>query len=239
MKKTGSRIVKVFRILLVVLGSMFLLLCIVALTKLPFYGFYNLGTSNSRMKTPPVNIVLLSGNGIPSESGLLRAYYTARLANKYPTAQVYISIPGNVNDTAGAAQLTSKELQMRGIDTSRIYFENLGRNTREQAQKLAEGLLKEKLQQPITVVTAPEHIKRAVLAFRKCGFTTVSGFPTFENSLNADLTYNDSELKGNKMAPAIGNSLQVRYQFWTHLKLEILVLREYFALTYYKLRGWI
>jgi hypothetical protein len=82
-------------------------------------------------------------------------------------------------------------------------------------------------------------MKRAVLAFRKCGYTNVSGLPTFEYSLDADLTFRDSDLKGNKIAPPIGNNLQVRYQFWNHLKYEILVIREYFGLGYYKLRGWI
>jgi hypothetical protein len=82
-------------------------------------------------------------------------------------------------------------------------------------------------------------MKRAVLTFRKCGFANVSGMPAFEFSLDADLTFSDSDLKGNAVAPPIGHNLQFRYQFWNHLKYEIVVIREYCGMAYYKLRGWI
>jgi len=239
MKKKTSRIGHILKIILMTSGFIFLTFCILALTTLPYWAYYNLGTSNSKITAPPQTIVLLSGTGIPSESGLLRAYYTARLAKANPDAAIVISIPGDLADSAGAAQLTANEILLRGIAKERIHFENEGRNTREQAQKLAADKTPEQLKQPITLVTSPEHMKRAVLAFRKCGFTTVSGLPTFEHSLEMDLTFNDSDLKGNKYVPPIGNNLQVRYQFWTHLKLEIITLREYFGLTYYKIRGWI
>ena len=148
-------------------------------------------------------------------------------------------MPGDLTDSVGAPQLTATELEIRGIEKDRISFENLGRNSREQAQKLAEGKTAAQLSQPVTLVTSPEHMKRAVLVFRKSGFTTVSGFPTFEFSLTSDLTFNDSDLKGNQYVPPIGNNMQIRYQFWSHLKLEVLVIREYFGLAYYKMRGWI
>jgi len=227
------------KILLFTSGFIFLLLCVLAFTKVPFWAYYNLGTSNSKITKPPVTIILLSGSGIPSESGLLRAYYTARLGKAIPDAKIIISIPGDLTDSMGAPQLTAKELLIRGIEKDRIGFESLGRNTREQAQKLVPGKTSKQLMLPITLVTSPEHMKRAVLTFRKCGFTNVSGLATFENSLETDLTFKDSDLKGNKYVPSIGNNMQVRYQFWTQLKLEVLVLREYFGLTYYKLRGWI
>ena len=37
----------------------------------------------------------------------------------------------------------------------------------------------------------------------------------------------------------IGNNITLRYQFWTQLHYEELLLREVFALAYYKLKGWI
>ena len=216
-----------------------MILCVLAFTKIPYWAYYNLGTSNSKITMAPKTIILLSGSGIPSEGGLLRAYYTSRLANANPEADIIISMPGDLTDSMSAPQLTAKELTMRGIDKDRISFENLGHNTCEQAQKLSVGKLSAQLALPVTLVTSPQHMKRAVLTFRKCGFTNVSGLPTFENSLESDLSFNDSQLKGNKYVPSIGNNMQVRYQFWTQLKLEVLVLREYFGLTYYKLRGWI
>jgi uncharacterized SAM-binding protein YcdF (DUF218 family) len=239
MNKKISMAVRLIKFLLFISGSIFLLLCVLAFTKIPFHAYYGLGTSNSKITKAPVTIVLLSGNGIPSESGLLRAYYTARLANENPHARIIISMPGDLTDSVSAPQLTARELEIRGIEKDRIGFENLGRNTREQAQKLADGKTAAQLNLPVTLVTSPEHMKRAVLVFRKCGFTAVSGSPTFEFSLSTDLTFKDSDLKGNKYVPPIGNNMQFRYQFWSHLKLEVLVIREYFGLAYYKLRGWI
>lgn len=239
MKKKSNRVWHFFKIILISSGFIFILLLVLAFTKIPYWAYHNLGTGNSKMLKPPVTIVLLSGSGIPSGSGLLRAYYTARLGKANPNAIIIISIPGDPADSLSALELTTKELLIRGIERERIRFENSGRNTREQAQKLAAGKTATELDLPITLVTSPEHMKRAVLTFRKYGFTTVSGLPTFENSLETDLTFNDSDLKGNKYVPSIGNNMQVRYQFWTQLKLEILTIREYFGLMYYKLRGWI
>jgi len=239
MKKRSNRVWSIIKTILILFGSIFLLLCILAFTKIPFWQYYNLGTNNSKITKPPVTIILLSGNGIPSESGLLRAYFTAQLGNTYPGANIIISMPGDLTDSLGDPELTANELLMRGISKERISFENLGLNTRQQALKLSERKTQAQLSQPITLVTAPEHMKRAVSTFRKCGFTSVSGLPTFEYSLKTDLTFKDNDLKGNKYVPSIGNNLQVRYQFWTQLKLEVLVMREYFGLTYYKLRGWI
>jgi hypothetical protein len=90
------------------------------------------------------------------------------------------------------------------------------------------------------LVTSPEHMRRAVLVFRKVGFTRINALPAFENALEADLVFKDDELGGNKLPiPDIGGNISVRYQFWNHLKYEILIAREMTALSYYKLRGWI
>ncbi len=239
MIKQGKRIWRIASYLLLTTGCFFILLCVLAFTTLPFWAYYSLGTKNSRIQEPPATIVMLSGAGIPSGDGLLRTYYTARLARANPAARVIISVPGDTADSMSAPRLVAAEMMMRGVPRQSIQFENTGRNTREQAQKLASTLTTEQLIQPLTIVTSPEHNRRAVLAFRKCGFREVSGLPTFEIALEADLRFRDSDLKGNKMAPDIGNNLQVRYQFWTHLKYEVLIIREYFALSYYKIRGWI
>jgi uncharacterized SAM-binding protein YcdF (DUF218 family) len=239
MKKKSNRIWKIFKYLLIAAGSFFVVLSVLAFTTLPFWAMYSLGTTNSRITKPPELIIMLGGAGIPSGDGLIRSYYTAKLANAYPLAKVIIAMPGEISDSLSAPRLVEKELQIRGIRSQSISFEHFGRNTREQAQKIAAGKTPAQLQQPITLVTSPEHMKRAVLAFRKVGFTTMSGMPTFEYSLDADLTFHDSDLKGNALAPPIGKNLQFRYQFWNHLKYEIIVIREYFGLSYYKLRGWI
>jgi uncharacterized SAM-binding protein YcdF (DUF218 family) len=239
MKKKTGRIPRILKILLITIGCFFLTLCILAFSTLPFWAYYSLGTSNSRISQPPATIILLGGAGIPSGDGLLRTFYTAKLATSHPEANVIIAMPGNVADSNSSPRLVNEELTLRGVNPHSVSYENKGRNTREQAQKLAAGKSSAQLNRAVTLVTSPEHMKRAILAFRKVGFTNVSGLPTFEYSLDADLTFKDSDLKGNTIAPPIGNNLQVRYQFWNHLKYEIIVIREYFGLGYYKLRGWI
>jgi hypothetical protein len=83
-------------------------------------------------------------------------------------------------------------------------------------------------------------MRRAVLVFRKAGFTRVSALPAFESAIEAKLFFEDDQLGGNKiLVPDIGGNTEVRYQFWNHLKYEILIAREMAAMGYYKLRGWI
>lgn len=239
MSKLKTRIWRMLKVVLITFGSLFITLCILAFTTLPFWAYYHLGTSNSKITEAPHTIVMLGGSGIPSGDGLIRVFYTARLSQTYPEASVIVAVPGNYADSLGVPRLFEKELELRGVPHRNISFETKGRNTREQALKIASRCTTAELKQPITLVTLPEHMKRAVLTFRKCGFTSVSGMPAFEFSLAADLTFSDSDLKGNQIAPPIGHNLQLRYQFWNHLKYEIVVIREYFGLTYYKMRGWV
>lgn len=238
MKRQRRGIFSWIKILLITLGSLFLALCIAAFTTLPFWAYYRLsGAYIAAHRTE--TIVLLSGAGIPSESGLLRAYYTAELAGLNPGAKVVIAAPGKISDTDSDPNNIARELILRGVDSTRIIFASTGKNTRGQALEVAALILDTPSGRDLTLVTSPEHIKRAILSFKKCGFKEVHGLATFEQSLNSDLRFNDQSLKGNRLAPPIGQNLQLRYQFWNHLKLEITVIREYFALTYYRLMGWI
>lgn len=233
-KRTAFRILKG---LLMAGGLFFLLLVILAFTTLPFHAMHRLATRGSVLRQPPAVIVMLGGAGIPSESGLMRTYYTALLASEYPEAKIVVAIPGD-EAADSDLQLAVGELVLRGVEKRRISYEPRGKNTRAQALNLSHQLLAHK-QKPIALVTPPEHMKRAVLSFRRCGFTQVGGMPAFESPLETSLLFNDRELKGNRIAPRIGKNLQLRYQFWNHLKYEVIVLREYFALAYYKLRGWV
>jgi uncharacterized SAM-binding protein YcdF (DUF218 family) len=239
MIKKGRPASRLIKILLISLGSIFILLILFAFTTLPFWAYYGLATGYSKTEKAPLNIVMLAGAGIPSENGLIRAYYTAKLARLCPDANVIIAVPGRITDSLGDPRRIATELELRGVNTTKIKFAVKGKNTRGQALEIAEIISQENLTLPLTIVSSPEHMKRAVLSFRKCGFTDINGLPAFESSLEDDLTFIDKDLKGNELAPPIGSNLQVRYQFWNHLKYEILVIREYFALTYYKLRGWI
>ena len=82
-------------------------------------------------------------------------------------------------------------------------------------------------------------MRRSMLCFRKAGFEDIGGCPAFEYAIETDMTAIKDDLGGNRLIPGINRSISLRYRFWTHLKYEVLIFREYFALAYYKLKGWI
>jgi len=235
-----SSILKLIRKLLAGLGILFLVVLILSFTSLPYWGYYWLGTSKSKISGTPEYIVLLGGGGMPSESSLMRAFFVHLAAVESPKSKIIISIPGNVADTASTARRVAAELILKGISPERILYEQTATNTRSEAIQL-QNFNQEKLtDKAILLVTSPEHMRRSVLVFRKAGFTKVNALPTFENAIEADLFFDDDQLGGRKtIVPDIGNHTSVRYQFWNHLKYEILIAREMAALAYYKLRGWI
>lgn len=239
MRRFSWKVVQLAKWFLAISGGAFIILCILAFTTLPFHMYHNLATYSMPGKLPPKAIIMLSGAGIPSENGLIRAYFTATMAVNYPDAIVIIAAPGDTSDTNSDPIRIAKELELRGVDPLRIFFEPEGKNTRGQALNLANNSGIDLKSSYIILVSSPEHITRAVKTFNRAGFSWVSGLPTFETSLSEDLTFVDEELKGNKIALPIGGNLQFRYQFWNHLKYEILVIREYIALGFYKLKGWI
>ena len=228
---------RILRNLFVLIGIFFSVCIILALTEQPFWGYYWLGTSKSEMKWKPEFIVLLGGGGMPSQSNLMRSWFTEKAAKSFPDATIIIAIPGEISDSLSTPQLVKKELILRGLRPGKIVFESEATNTRAQAINCKRVI---KMQIPILLITSPEHMRRAVLCFRKTGFEKVNALPAFENALETDLSFKDDELGGNKIfVPDIGESINIRYQLWNHLKYEILIAREMVALTYYKLRGWI
>jgi uncharacterized SAM-binding protein YcdF (DUF218 family) len=228
---------RLLRKLFVTIGIFFSICIILAFTEQPYWAYHWLGTSKSVMRWKPESIVLLGGGGMPSQSNLMRSWYTEKAAKSFPDATVIIAIPGELSDSMSTPQLMKKELVFRGIDPGRIRFEPKGTNTRAQALN-SQGLIK--MQVPLLLVTSPEHMRRSILCFQKAGFEKVNALPAFENALEADLSFDDDNLGGNKvLVPDVGKSISMRYQIWNHLKYEILVAREITALTYYRLRGWI
>ena len=234
------RLLIFFRAFMWSMGSLFLIVLFLSCTNLPYWGYYWLGTSQSKITGNPDYIVLLGGGGMPSESNLMRAFFVFKAATEAPESQIIISIPGNPADSSGTARLVADELIRKGIDQQRILFEELGTNTRSQAIQLQQFNVEKLTEKSILLVTSPEHMRRAVLVFKKAGFTKVSALPAFENAIEADLFFEDDKLGGDKLlVPDIGDNTAVRYQFWNHLKYEILIAREMAALGYYWLRGWI
>ena len=118
-----------------------------------------------------------------------------------------------------------------------VFHDTIGTNTRSQVLGLAENH-PELLTAKIMVITSPEHLKRTVKCFNKAGFQEVRGVAAYEGTVDFDLSLRMQKLKGNKTIPNVESS-KLRYTFWNYLKLEIDTYREYFALFYYKIKGWI
>ena len=227
-----------FGVLIRVLGFFTLLVLIAAFTSIPWKMFEWLSGGADPLKGDPAYIVLLGGGGIPSESGLIRSYYTAEAAARFPRAKIVVAMPGSLTDTNSSLAKMRDELVMRGVAKQRLLAEDKGRHTREQADNCLKLLHLASNQPPVLLVSSPEHVRRALRSFQKAGFTNVHGAAAFPEAVEVDLRFETPELKA-KHVPDVGESLTLRYRFWDNLGLEVRCLREFAALGYYKLMGWI
>jgi uncharacterized SAM-binding protein YcdF (DUF218 family) len=254
-----KRIRSALKNILATMGGFAAVMIILAFTSLPFWTWYGMGTRYAGINRPPGYIILLGGSGIPSESGLMRTWYTARVASHFTRSMIIIALPGDPSDSLSTLNRMKSELVIRGISPGRILLEDSGTNTRSQALNIAKRISNieqrilnyERIQNStsnssfvirhssILIITSPEHLYRAVLAFKKVGFQKVDGVPAFEQAVESDITFAGSKLGGRKFIPDIGNNIALRYQFWTQMNYELLILREWAALGYYKLKGWI
>jgi uncharacterized SAM-binding protein YcdF (DUF218 family) len=123
------------------------------------------------------------------------------------------------------------ELVEKGIDTNRILFEPNGFNTRSQALEVADLI---SLKSNILIVSSPDHLYRAVRCFEKVGFKKVGSLPTFEVPSDEDKLKDKTKTKDKRV-----RNLSLRYNLWSYLQYEIKVLREYAAISYYWIKGWI
>jgi uncharacterized SAM-binding protein YcdF (DUF218 family) len=245
--------------ILVATGSIAAVMILLAFTSAPFWIWYGIGVKKAGISRPPDYIVLLGGGGMPSESGLMRTWYAARVAGNFPLAKVIIALPGDPSDSLSALNLMKAELVVRGISPERILLEDSGTNTRAQALNIFKVISNiERVQDSIfdirhstfhsslvighsslLIVTSPEHLYRAVLTFKKAGFLKVDGVPAFEQAIESNIIFNSFNLGGRRFIPDIGSNITLRYQFWSQMNYELLILREWAALGYYKLKGWI
>ena len=225
--------IKAIRCFFVVLGAAFFIMILLALTPLPYYMRYNLGIAGEKEASlSPDAMVMFGGAGMPSESNLMRLYYTAAYANKYKLP-VIIAHP---EDSLCHAEMR-RYLVQSGIDDAVIHFMTQGGNTRAQALGMMEEW-PELATKQLLVVTSTSHIKRTIKSLEKVGFMHLKGIPAQEATVDFDLSVRANELKGNKAVPTVKNT-KFRYNFWNYLKIEITCFREYTALCYYKVKGWI
>ena len=235
MKNKWLRIfLSIFKNFIYTLGYFFLFLIIFAFTRIPYDVHRWLGLHHSSYDFTPDYIIFLGGSGMPSESNLMRLFYVSRLATQYPDAKIIIAHP---KDTLVISAMRD-ELMTNDVDSLRILVEKNGTNTREQALQLT-SFEKGINQKPILLVTSPENMYRTIRTFRKAGFAKVGGQSAFENAMFVDLSYNHKQIGGKKYIPDISANTNLRYTFWNYFKLEITCLREFTAILYYKLNGWI
>ncbi len=179
-------------------------------------------TDAGTMETPEY-IVVLGGGGIPSDTGLMRTYYGATHSISFPDAIVVVALPADGTPETSSAGRMKDELVLHGVPASSILMETQGKNTHEQAERIRAMLGPGAIDDPVHIVTERSHLRRALLCFRKAGFSRVFGIGTHNTGAEAD----------------VGAGTFLRYTLWTNLQLQIRVFREMIATGMYKLRGWI
>ena len=206
---------------------------ILAFTRIPYDAHRWLGTAGGLCSQAPYAIVVLGGSGMPSGPELMRCDLAAQLARTYPDAKVVLLLPRDV-DLAAAMK---DELTAKGVVPERISAILNGRNTREQALDLLADSGAWAMRE-LALVSAPENMLRSLLTFRKAGFANICGNPAFDHALFDDLRYAHGRIGGKAYVPDVSNNMDLRYDLWNRLKLEITCIREYAALAYYRLNGW-
>lgn len=236
-----KRILKVLKILFITVSCILIFCLVFAFTTGPFWLYYWMGTSEGKYDFRPDYIIIMGGAGYPSESALMRSWYAAKVFRSAPDATVIITQPAAacVRPELSDAWGIRNDLIIRGVDSTRILLEIRGKNTREEGLEVLR-IAPDAKTSACVLVTAPEHMIRSLRVFRKLGFSKLGGVATFNASGPVDLDYKDQELGGRSLPlPDVGGSIQLRYQFWNHLRYQVICYRELIGLAWYKLRGWI
>jgi len=232
--KIWLRVKKICRIIFFSLGIFSFILVIISFTRIPYDVQVWLGSHESSYKFYPDEIVFLGGSGMPSESNLIRLYYVSELSRKYPQAKILVVHPIDESVIADMKE----ELVLRGVDSSKIEIEKEGTNTHDQSMNIALHFPR-LLKRHVLIVTSTESMLRTVNTFRKAGFESVGGQSAYEIPMFVDLGYNFKKSGGKIYSPDVSGNLALRYNFWNYLKLEISCMREFTAIGYYWLNGWI
>ena len=240
MKRAGQWLVNGAQGILMLAGAAAITLAALCFTPYPWRVYHWLATDPDATRLEPEIIVVLGGGGIPSSSGLMRTYHGATAAHHYTNASVVVALPadGDVEDCATGRM--EAEMVLRGIGRDRLRVEAHGRNTREQALKIArmEGIAP--ADSRVLLVTSPEHLRRSLLTFRKAGFRHIAGLAATEDSVESDLEFEQATLDARRMPmPDIGRMPTLRYHIWNNLHYQARAARELVALSYYWLLGWI
>lgn len=216
---------------LLFLGGCSVVFIFLSFTSLPYWAYYGLAATDDQLEVTPSTIVIMGGDGMPSPSGLMRLYNGIEKSIKHPRSKIIIALPYNKFDSTYQLSLMASEMVQKGIDTARIVFAPNGFNTRSQALEIKE--LADTLG-PMLIISSPEHMYRSIHSFRKVGFNTVGGSPSFENPSDEKKLKDETDQDETKV-----RNLALRYNMWSYMQYEIIVLREYTAIAYYWVKGWI
>lgn len=235
--KIVLRLYRIMRKIIFVAGFIFIFMLILSFTDYPYYAYHWLGTSLVEpQKQAPEYIVLLGAGSVPGNETLLRIYYTAEMARKYPLSQIIVALPSDSLEFKNSDHRRMlHQMIQSGIDSSRIISETKGSNTYLQSRQVFK--IVGQPQARLLIVSSPEHIRRSILTFKKTGFTNLNGQPAFEGYFDENLLVEDPSEKQSLQKP--GQNLSLRYNMWSYLQYEIKVLREITALAFYKLKGYI
>lgn len=227
-----KRLTKSIIITFFVFGILFFTMLVLAFTSAPFYMHYRLGQDpNDDVEVSnPQLVMMFGGAGMPSEDNLMRLYHTAALARHFDVPVLLV----HPEDSLCQSEMT-RLLRQGGIDS--ILYMTEGANTRSQAVELMNAY-PELSEKELIVVTSPEHVRRTVKCLNKVGFRNTIGKAAYPATVDFDLSLKKQKLGGNEAIPSV-ESVKMRYTFFNYLKLEITCVREYFALAYYKIKGWI
>lgn len=227
-----KHLAKTIKTIFFILGGLFLIMIVLAFTSVPFWAHYRLGQDPNKdvRLTHPQYVVMFGGAGMPSEDNLMRLYHTAALARHFEVPVILV----HPEDSLCQAEMT-RLLRQGGINS--ILYMTEGANTRSQALELMENY-PELVQCQCVAVTSPEHVRRTVKCLNKVGFHNVIGKAAYPATVDFDLSLKKQKLGGNESIPSV-ESVKMRYTFFNYLKLEITCVREYFALAYYRIKGWI
>ena len=210
------------RVSVVTLAVLFVLQVVIASSPIPEWLMEWLSVSDDEAEHNPRYVVVL-GHDIPSQAGLICAYYAAQSGRDRGGITYIIAMPTDDDPDKSSPGRIRDELVLRGIPRSDILFESTGLDTHQQAVFVRKMLADDALAQPLLLVTSPSHMRRALLCFRKQGFTHMTPLPAYDITSQIDL----------------GPWIFFRYTFWARLEWQARIARELTALVVYKLRGWI
>jgi len=235
MKKVWQLFLKSLRLVIGSSGLFALFMLALSFTDYPYYAYHWTGNKIVSQTNIPAYIIVMGAGGIPSEQGLIRCYFAAELAKQYPDSKLIVALPADSADfeTSDHSRMID-ELIVRGVDKHRMLSETKGSSTYTQASNIAQMI---PTTAPIQLVTSPVHLYRSIKTFEKAGFESVSGQATIEQSFDETLLLLKDE-KGNITKSPDANP-GFRYNIWSYLQYEIAVLREWFAIAYYKIKGYI